>query len=544
MVFLFLSFSVFVQAIEQKTNNSLNEAANKEELELAGLKAFLDQYPNKILLKDWGEEELSHDEASLAPTTQSMGNDSKTIKISIKDLSVDQENKLVNYRITKAAKLYYELLRLQVVKKAIDLIPEDIIIFQYLLIPSAYWNGTKTLEGSIKLFKKLANIYNNVSSQMGGLEFENFFGFNNNNQTHYVWFETKEYLKGDVLRELEESYGNYQIELSKNEDKSSIQLPAPFISPQDAEKLFRERQLNKSSSGLILLDGRTYQRELFVGGKFLRKPAHWNDCQTNLFISDEIHMDHFPLKEQFNGIEYPKVIRLQHLHHLKKQNDYQEKHKNSKTIVVFFPTGTIAPRTIIYDTTSFSWLGLCTGNPEHPQRPLGFIVLTDTLDGARAHCASTYIATQESTREQVLAVELSYDHAHEITLDTFIKMQKAYYEQSSEKFWESSNLAGVDLRDIDLLIIVQDNGKLYLPRSMAEQILPSYLVEVPVNKIEITPTLVSCEDLMSQARKRRRVSSKNLSLSNDNEKEDKEYSGLSVKTLVNKLEALLLEKKS
>ena len=171
MVFLFLSFSGFAQAIDQETNNNFNEPGSEKELELTALKAFVSLYREIILFETWGGEVLSRDEFLLLTTAESNGNDSKTIfNISIRNLLPEQKEKIVNHRIDKAAKLYYELLQLQLVKNAKDLTDKDNIIFENLLKPSAYCNTAENLDESIEKFKKLANVYKNISSQMKVLE--------------------------------------------------------------------------------------------------------------------------------------------------------------------------------------------------------------------------------------------------------------------------------------------------------------------------------------------------------------------------------------
>ena len=102
--------------------------------------------------------------------------------------------------------------------------------------------------------------------------------------------------------------------------------------------------------------------------------------------------------------------------------------------------------------------------------------------------------------EQVLIVEFSYANALEISEEKFTEMGQKF-AHTTQAFWDATDLAAKDLSSVDLLIVkLADGNKLYLPRNISKQILPSHFVEIEraPKEIEVQSAPKEPESLLAQ----------------------------------------------
>ena len=187
-----------------------------------------------------------------------------------------------------------------------------------------------------------------------------------------------------------------------------------------------------------------------------------------------------PLSEQFKELNVSKVLKLQNVLHLERQQEYfREKGNSLKTIHLIWPTSNIPPRAFVLDPFCISWMLLFGKYPNSPY--LSFAGLTDNLKTVRNQI---YI-TSDKTKEQVLIVECSYANALEISEEKFTEMRQKF-AHTTQAFWDTTDLAGIDLSSVDLLIVkLADGNRFYLPRNISKQILPSHLADIELAPKEI-----------------------------------------------------------
>ncbi len=334
-------------------------------------------------------------------------------------------------------------------------------------MPDLFWNSNKLFEQDLKILEICAQYFKNCCTHSGGCSFfEDFTHIHKEQFAQYVWLEADRVFSTEELDNLSKEY----LTIKNNDVR-----PPPFVNSKEAhalETIYRaDTNIEPNEKGLIEYDKKTYLRKLFFNGKFLDIPKDWNQRQTNLFMSSPTTA--LPLSEQFKELNVSKVLKLQNVTHLERQQEYfQEKGNSLKTIHLIWPTSNIPPRAFVLDPFCISWMLLFGKYPNSPY--LSFAGLTDNLKTVRN---KIYI-TSDKTKEQVLIVECSYANALEISEEKFTEMRQKF-AHTTQAFWDTTDLAGIDLSSVDLLIVkLADGNRFYLPRNISKQILPSHFVDI------------------------------------------------------------------
>jgi hypothetical protein len=178
---------------------------------------------------------------------------------------------LIDNNIKEAAQYYSIFANLNLVKKPVDLLPEDISYFVNLRMPDLFWNSNKLFEQDLKILEICAQNFKNCCTHSGGCSFfEDFTHIHKEKFAQYVWLEADRVFSTEELDNLAKEYLTI---------KHNAVCTPPFVNSKEnhaLETIYRaDTNIEPNEKGFIEYDKKTYLRKLFFNGKFLDIPKDW-----------------------------------------------------------------------------------------------------------------------------------------------------------------------------------------------------------------------------------------------------------------------------